>query len=260
MTQPVTLHYVDQGAGVPVVLLHGFPLDHSIWQAQIDDLSRSYRVIAPDLRGHGHSPVVAGTASMELLARDVIALLDHLEIAQAVWVGHSMGGYLTLAALRIAPERIRGVGLVATHPYADSREKCMQRLQDASRVLEEGVGGVADNMLAVLFAPDVDPQSEMAQRIYRLMLETSPEGVASALRGMAERHDETETLRALRVPATVVVGESDRLVKVETAQAVAEMIPGARCVILEKAGHMPMLEQPGATTAALRDLMALAGG
>ncbi len=259
VTQPqaptVKLHYVEQGAGQPVVLIHGFPLDHTIWQAQLEALSRDYRVIAPDLRGHGESPASDGVYSMDLLARDVLALLDELGVERAIWVGHSMGGYVTLAALRLAPERILGVALVNTHPFADSDERRLARIQSAEVAMANGASDLAFSMMSTLFGPNYDRKSATAQAIYELMADTSPEGVNGAQRGMAERPDSSATLRELRVPALLIAGEDDQIVTQEMAQQTAQLIPNAEFIVIPDAGHLVMVEQPEQTTAALRGFL-----
>lgn len=248
----VKLHFEDRGKGLPVVLLHGFPFDHHIWDSQIDALSDSFRIIAPDLRGHGQSPAPRGVYDMDTMAADVTALLDDLGIEQAVWVGHSMGGYVLMAALRRRPRYIRAVALVATHPLPDSPDKRLQRMQSAEVVLNEGPADLALSMMAVLFAPHFDRQSPAAQNVYELMTSTPAVGAAGALRGMAARPDSVETLRQIATPAVVIAGVEDQIVKFDVAEQMAQSIPGATLVPIEGAGHMPMIEQPEATTAALR--------
>src|SRR5438132_6835533 len=115
MPTTVSLHYTEQGQGpMPLVLLHGYPLSSAIWQEQVESLSTDYRVITPDLRGHGQSPAPEGVYEMDLMARDVFALLDSLNIQKAAIMGHSMGGYVTLAAYRMAPERFLALGLIGS--------------------------------------------------------------------------------------------------------------------------------------------------
>lgn len=251
----VELRAIERGSGLPVVLLHGFPFSGAIWQAQLDALSADYRVIVPDLRGHGHSPAPAGTYGMDLMARDVLALLDALGIKRAVWAGHSMGGYVTMAALRIAPERVIGAAFVATHPHADSPEKRMQRLQSAQIALQNGAGETANSMMGVLFAPGLDRRSETAQQVYRIMGSTLAEGVAGALRGMADRPSSVATLQAMTQPALVIAGEDDLIVGPDAAREMAGLVPQAKLVVISQAGHMVMVEQPAATTAALREFL-----
>lgn len=252
MTESARLYYEERGQGMPVVLLHGFPFDHTIWSAQSDALSESVRVIAPDLRGHGQSPVFGEVYDMAALAADVVAVLDRCGVDRAVWVGHSMGGYITMAALREFPDRVAGIGLVATHPHPDTPEKRIQRNQSAQQVLGGGAGQVVLSMMNVLFAPALDRKSELAQRIYDVMLRTKTEGLAGALRAMAERPDSANTLATTTVPAVVIAGAEDQIVSVEVMQAMADLLTGAECHVIDRAGHMVMVENPAATTAALR--------
>lgn len=253
--QSVELHYEKQGSGLPVVLLHGFPFDHRIWRAQIDALSRDYLVIAPDLRGHGQSPVPAGIYDMSQLAGDVAALLDELGIDQAVWVGHSMGGYVTMAALREADDHVTGAALVATQPLADTHDKRVQREESAKVAEQNGPTNIAHSMLGAIFSPKVEGSDPLAQRMYEIMVDTSPTGIAGALRGMAERPDSTDVLKNASVPVLVVAGEDDQIVEVDLAREMADMIPGARFELIPDAGHMPMVEQPEQLTQALRGFL-----
>ena len=252
----VQLYYTEAGSGLPVVLLHGFPFDHSIWQAQQAALSQSFRVIAPDLRGHGQSPLVEDEVyPMETLAGDVLALLDRLDIERAVWVGHSMGGYVTMAALRLAPERVQALGLVATHPHADSHEKRLQRQESADSAAQSGSTDTAHSMLAVLFASGVEGSSPLAQSVYDIMINTPGPTMAGAMRGMAQRPDSLDVLRAANLPTLVIAGAEDRVIEPAVVQNMEAQMPHARLVTIEGAGHLPMLENPEATTNALRDFL-----
>lgn len=258
MSDPIPLHYTEAGTGFPVVLLHGFPFDHTIWAAQQSALSDTYRVITPDLRGHGQSPALAADVyTMDDFAQDVIALLDTLDIERAVWVGHSMGGYIMLAALRLAPERIAGVAFVATHPYPDSADKQAGRRATAERVLAEGSVIAADSMRPIMFAPNFDTESATAQTIYDIMRNTAPETIAAAQRGMAGRPDSVPTVRAMTVPAVVIAGTDDQIMGINVARGMIDVLPaGTTLVEIADSGHMPMLEQPAALTDALRAFLA----
>jgi pimeloyl-ACP methyl ester carboxylesterase len=251
----VSLHYQENGQGMPVLLLHGFPFDHRIWRTQVEALKSTYRIITPDLRGHGQSTAPEGTYDMDLMVADVVVLLDNLGIDRAVWVGHSMGGYITMAALRTVPERIMGIGLVATHPFADSEDKRIQRNESAELALVQGSTDVAFSMMGIIFSPMVEGKSPMAQEIYNIMINTPPAGIAGALRGMATRPDSVETLQNADLLAVVIVGTEDQIVKVDVAEEMAARMPRATLVKIEEAGHLPMIEQPEATTAALRSFL-----
>lgn len=249
------LHYTEAGQGMPVVLVHGFPFNHHIWDAQIAGLSAGYRVIAPDLRGFGESPAPDDGYSMDDFAADIVALLDRLGIDRAVWVGHSMGGYITFAALRRWPERVSAVALVATHAQPDSHEKKLQREASADNAMIKGVSDTAFSMMGTIFASEVDRQGPMAQRIYDIMINTAPHAVAGALRGMAARPDSRDVARALSIPALVVAGEDDEAVDAKLTGELAQLIPGAQHIVIPGAGHMPMVEQPEALTDTLRKFL-----
>ncbi len=232
------LDATDLGKGAPVVLLHGFPLDRSIWASRP---AGPFRWILPDLRGHGASPV-AETATMEEQARDVIELLDRLGIERAVVGGHSMGGYVLLALLRLAPERVAGAVLVTSRAAADSEEARRAREISALRVLKEGPAFLAEAMVARFFT--AGPEPEAAAAVRKLILHTKPEGIAAALRGMAQRADSTALLGTIKVPTLVVVGSGDQIVPAAEGEAMAKAIPGAKLAVFERSGHLPPLEEP----------------
>jgi 3-oxoadipate enol-lactonase len=237
------------------VLLHGFPFNHTIWQAQVEALSDEYRVITPDLRGHGQSPTPEGVYTVDLMANDVVGLLDGLGIDRAVWVGHSMGGYVTMAALRRSPTHVRAAALVATHPYADSPEKQQDRVSSAQRALESGSAAVVSGMVNVLFAPGTDLESDEVRRVRGVMVNTPRVGVAGALEAMAGRPESVETLRNTPIPLVMIAGAQDQIVKPDMLDTLVKDVPRLRLVTISGAGHMPMIEQPDATTAALREFL-----
>ncbi len=251
MNDSVSLHYVASGQGVPVVLLHGFPLSSSIWQQQRESLSERYRIIAPDLRGHGQSPAPPGVYDMDLLARDVLAMLDGLGIEKAVIMGHSMGGYVALAAWRLAPARFLALGLIASQAGADTDEARQNRYKLADKVAAEGNQTLAIAMLPKLFAPTLPADAEDRAWVRRLILATPSTGIIGALKGMAVRPDAGPSLPTIAVPTLIVAGRQDQIIAPAKAEAMAAIIPRATLAMIDNAGHMPMLEQPGATTAAI---------
>lgn len=254
MANTVTLHYSEEGQGVPVVLLHGYPLSSAIWHEQ-QKLSSHYHVITPDLRGHGQSPVPTGVYEMELEARDVLALLDSLSIDKAVIMGHSMGGYVALATWKIAPERFLGLGLINTQAGADSEEARQNRYKTADRVSEEGSKVVAEAMLPKMFAPTLPGDDSLIEQVRTLILATKPDGIIGTLKGMAVRPDSTATLPNITVPVLILTGDKDQLIPPQRSEAMAGAIPTATLATVENAGHLPMLEQPQATTMAIRNYL-----
>lgn len=253
----VRLAVLDRGQGPAVVLLHGFPLDHSMWRHQIERLCGQYRVIAPDLRGFGTSEAIAGKATMEDLADDTSALLDALEVRQPVVLcGLSMGGYIAWEMVRKYGWRLAALVLCDTRCQPDTPAAASTRLETAQRVLADGAGSLTESMLERLLAPHTrEHQPELVQELRQIMLHTSPEGAAAALRGMAERRDATPLLPTIAVPTLVLGGEYDAISPPVEMQAMAEAIPGARWVQIPNAGHMAPCENPDAVNHALAEFL-----
>jgi pimeloyl-ACP methyl ester carboxylesterase len=240
----IQLAYVDTGVGLPVVLLHGYPFNRSLWNEQVSALSNSYRVITPDLRGLGESEATPGAATMNRMAEDVAALLDHLEIPRAVIGGLSMGGYVALAFYKQFPSRVRALVLADTRAQADTEEGKQTRHQQAEKALAEGMGGIADGMLPKLLTPDtVSKRPELVRRVRDMMLKTKPEGAAGALLGMAERDDNRLLLSQITCPTLILVGEGDPITPVEDSETMHREIAGSRLVVLENAAHVSNLER-----------------
>jgi 3-oxoadipate enol-lactonase len=251
----VTLSYSEQGSGTPVVLLHGFPLSSAIWNEQRQRLGDHYRVITPDLRGHGHSPAPMGVYEMDLLARDVFALLDSLAVTKAVIMGHSMGGYVALAAWKLAPERFLALGLIDSQAGADTPEGREGRYKTADKVAIGGSKVVADSMVPRLFSPDLPPDEPVIEQVRAIIMATKPDGIIGSLNGMAVRPDSSPILPTINVPVLIVTGDKDQIISPQKGDAMASAIPGATLATVESAGHMPMLEQPQATTMAMRNFL-----
>jgi pimeloyl-ACP methyl ester carboxylesterase len=250
---PVDLYYEEYGQGTAMVLLHGFPFDHTIWEPLIPLLKQEARLILPDLRGFGRSPVPEGTYSMRLLAEDVAQLLDRLGIEKAMLVGHSMGGYVSLAFAQAYPGRLLGLGLVATHSAADSPERRQARNKLAVSALHKGARVVASDLVN-----NLTPKKELLEPINELILRAHPTGIAGALRGMAERHDLTGELSSLVIPAVVMVGKEDRLLNHELVKTMAQMLPKGWLVEIPDAGHMLTLEYPNQVAGTLHQLLKMA--
>lgn len=252
-----TLNVVDEGRGTPLLLVHGFPLDHSMWRGQIDDLKDVCRVIAPDLRGFGKSGE-AETLSMEGIADELAALLDALSIDQpVVYCGLSMGGYIAWQFVKRHGGRLAKLVLCDTRAGADAPLARQGRLETAERVLKEGAGAVAGAMLPKLFADTtITDQPDIVEQIREVILATPPATIGAALRAMAERIDATSLLPDVAVPTLVVCGEHDTLTPAVEMRALSDAIPDARYVEIEAAGHMAPLEKPMAVNHALRAFLA----
>lgn len=247
------LAYTTTGSGPALVLLHGFPLTRAIWADQIADLGQRYQVIAPDLPGHGQSAPLSGDAppTMARMAQEVLALMDFLGIDHAAVAGHSMGGYVALALLKLAPQRVTGLGLVASQAHPDSPEAAAGRRATAQKVLAAGAGIVADSMGPKLFAPGVLGDASIRRQTDAMMRATPVQGVYDALLAMADREDMRDLLGTVRVPSLIVAGAEDAIIPAERIQDMTARLPAAALVTITGAGHMPMLEAPEATSAAL---------
>jgi len=252
----IQLAYEEAGRGEPVVLLHGFPFNRSLWREQAAALGARFRVITPDLRGHGESSVADGPATMEEMAEDVAALLDELGVGRAVVGGLSMGGYVTLAFCRLFPERVRALVLADTRAQADTEEARRAREVAALRALREGMGAIADSMLPKMFAPStLSERPDVVERVRAMILATRPEGAAAALRGMALRRDHTDWLPEITVPALIVVGREDAVTPPADSEAMRAKLGDARLEVVEGAGHVSNVERPAEFNRALEGFL-----
>jgi pimeloyl-ACP methyl ester carboxylesterase len=245
----IDLAYLRRGKGTPLVLLHGYPLDHSIWDKIIPLLEAKFDVVAPDLRGFGASSPVQAVFGMDELATDIRLLLDHLGIQNAVITGHSMGGYVALAFARLHPERLLGLGLVSTQVLADTPDRKEGRYKLAAEVEQKGPAVVVDSMVAK-FSSNVAVQGDAR----RVMERQTSAGIIGALKAMAERQDSTATVTDLGLSVVVVHGTGDALIPVERARELVASAPRAKLVELAGIGHMPMLEAAQETATALGQL------
>ncbi|MGW4832179.1 alpha/beta fold hydrolase [Amycolatopsis japonica] len=236
---------------LPLVLLHAFPVDARMWDAVRAPLSERLRLITPDQRGLGRSPLPETDREPDLgdAARDVVALLDRLELDKVVLGGCSMGGYLTMAVLRLAPERVGGLVFIDTKATADTPEAAQARHDVAARVEAEGAGWMPEAVTPGLLAEKARP--EVVERLRELITTQPPSGIAWAARAMAARPDSLETLRSADVPVLVVVGEEDGLTPLEAANTLVETLPDATLVVLPEAGHLTPLEDPAGVVEAI---------
>ena len=249
----VKLAYSDRGSGLPVVLIHGFPLDHTMWDAQIEALAGRWRVIAPDLRGFGRSSVIPGTATMEQMAGDVAGLLEAIGVGTpVVLAGLSMGGYVALSFCRQYGHRLRGLILCDTRAAPDTPEAAAGRRETAARVLREGTAPLADAMLPRLLAPStLQNRPDLVEALRRAILRADPQAIAAASLGMAERPDATPLLSAIACPALVVVGQQDAISPVPEMSKLAEAMPRAQLAVIRDAGHMSPMENPAEVNRAM---------
>jgi pimeloyl-ACP methyl ester carboxylesterase len=233
-----------------------------MWRPQVEAFSRvGWRVIAPDLRGYGKTTVVPGTTTMETFARDLADLLEYLAIDRVVLGGLSMGGQVVMEFYRLFPHRVRGLVLADTSARAETDDGKRLRNSTADRLLREGMAPYAEEVLPKMVAPpNLRARPELARQVVAMMLATSPEGAAAALRGRAERPDYLDMLAHITVPTLVVVGSEDSFTPVNEARLLHQGIPEAALAVIQGAGHLPNLERPTEFNDALRDLLEVVAG
>ena len=245
----ITLAYSDTGAGLPIVLLHAFPLNRTMWAEQETALSSQFRVITVDLRGHGESDAPLWHYSLDQAADDVRALLDHLFITQGLFVGLSMGGYVLLAFCRKYADRVKGMVLADTKAQADTPEGKAGRFQMAQIAYTQGPSAIADIMIPKLLSPaTIQSKPEIVQRIRTMIEGNQISGIAGDLMAMAERPDSLPFLKQITCPTQIIVGELDQATPPADAKLMAEQIPQARLAIIPGAAHLANIEQPGTFT------------
>jgi 3-oxoadipate enol-lactonase len=256
----IEMTYVDCGVGTPLLLVHGFPLDHSMWNAQIDAMAdaEGCRVIAPDLRGLGQSEASPGVVTMEDMADDLASLLDELKIDEpVVFCGLSMGGYVAFQfALKYA-DRLAGLILCDTRAASDTPEMVATRRATAEEVLGEGSGNLVAGMIPKLFGKcSAGRCPQMVTALRQVMLENNRQGTASAALGMAERPDVTASLGKIDCPTLVIVGSEDAITPAAEMRSVAEAIPNCQFVEIPDCGHMSPMEKPDEVNAAIAQFIA----
>jgi 3-oxoadipate enol-lactonase len=242
--------YARQGSGVPLVLIHGYPLDHSIWEPLAPALEGDFDLIMPDLRGFGGSRAAAPSGSIDVYGADVAGLLSALQLPRAIIAGHSMGGYVALAIVRNHPEIVAGLSLVSSQVRADTPDRRKGREAAAKTVMEDGVEDVASAMSTQLTE---DPLIQASMR--DLIGRQEPEGLASALRAMSGRPDSREVVGQLTIPVVDIHGDEDRLIPFDRGREVQELLSSAVLVTVPGAGHLPMIENPSVVAGALRLLL-----
>lgn len=245
----IDLAYDRRGNGMPLVLLHGYPLDRHAWDPLIPHLEGKFDLILPDLRGFGQSSTVDSQYSMDDFASDIAGLLDHLGIENAAIAGHSMGGYVALAFAKRYPGRVRGLGLVSTQTLADPPDRKEGRYKSAGEVADKGIGGVVDAMTTKF------TQDENVQRTAREIMERQkPAGFIGALKAMAERMDTSAILSEFRMPVVIIHGDADSLIPVDRAREAKAAASHAHLIELKSVGHLPMMEAVIETAEALKHL------
>jgi pimeloyl-ACP methyl ester carboxylesterase len=254
----IKLGYTDEGGGSPLVFLHGFPFCRGIWSPQVEAFKSRYRVIAPDLPGFGESEATPGPTTMEQLARDLLALLKHLDTGPVILAGHSMGGYVALAFAHAYPESVRELILVGTRAGADAPETVRARYAMVERIRQEGVSAlVGPSVPGYLSAANKDVA--MAAALRAGMEPLNAEGLMSALLGMAQRPDAGAWLSQIQARTLVMAGADDTIIPPSESEALTMAIPRAQMKLIPKAGHLVAFERPLAFNQALEEWLAWGG-
>jgi YbgC/YbaW family acyl-CoA thioester hydrolase len=244
-----------RGEGAPILFIHGFPFDRTVWRHQLAGLSR-WKRIAPDLRGAGASSVPADGYSVAQYADDIVQVLDTLELDRAVVCGLSLGGYTLFELLRRHAGRVRAAVFCSAKATADSAEARRGRDEMATLVEREGTGAVAERLLPQLLAPATfAAQPDVVAHVREMINRTPVPGLVGALRALRDRPDSTPMLGAISVPTLVIAGEADKIAPADGLRAMAQAIPGAQLATIPAAGHLAPLEQPLGTSRALADFL-----
>jgi 3-oxoadipate enol-lactonase len=243
----VNIAYARRGQGPALVLIHGYPLDHSIWDELAPLLEHDFDLIIPDLRGFGQSDVMEADDSIIEYASDLAGLLSFLKVRKAYLAGHSMGGYVALAFAREYEDRLAGLALVSSQTAADTPERKEGRYATAKQVIEQGVGPVVDAM-----APKLSGEPRLQEFSRELIAKQPSLGISTALRAMADRPDSSDIFPGFPFPVVIVHGDADALIPVERGRDMKAALPSAHYAELSGAGHLPMMENPRDVAHALR--------
>jgi 3-oxoadipate enol-lactonase len=250
------IFYWVLGEGPPVVLLHPFPVNHEFWLPVAETLAGRYRVILPDLRGHGDSAVGEGPATMTKHAADMARVMDDAEVGRAPLIGVSIGGYLSFEFWRNYRGRVAAFVLCNTKAQADNPEARAVRLQIASEVLERGAEPFLQAQTPRMFARStLQLRPDLVDGARRMMQKMSAEDIAQVQRGMAERPDSMDTLKTINVPTLLVTGDEDIFTGVNEAELMRRHIAGSQLRVIAKAGHYAPWEQPEEAGRILRQFL-----
>lgn len=245
---PVDLYYAEMGQGKPLIFIHGFPLDHSTWLPVAQQLKSKARCILPDLRGLGKSPITGTETTILEMAEDVVRLMDRLDIRQAVVIGHSMGGYVAMQMAHSFPDRVMGLGLVATRAEPDSPESAASRLESRDDVLKNGISSIVRTM-----ASRLTDNAEILPELLAIMEKNSSQGIAMAQYAMVHRQNATPWLKEISNPVVVVAGGKDGITSEEGLKKLVQILKKGKFYSSPTSTHMIPIEEPGLIARALEE-------
>jgi len=240
-----TVSYTDEGPdNAPVIILiHGFPLNKSMWNKQVEVLIETYRVIAYDVRGHGNSTSGTDDFTIELFVTDLIKLMDALKIEKAMLCGLSMGGYIALSAVENFPKRFGALILCDTNCIADTPEAKGKRMMSIESIQKNGLEQYANESLANLFAPESFVTNKEKIALVKEMIKgTSVQSLSNTLIALSKRKETCPGLANIHIPVLIVVGKEDKITPPEAALLMQKKIKGSKLNIIEHAGHLSNIE------------------
>ena len=246
------ISFSDTGKGRAIVLLHGFLGSHRVWESTRENLSKSYRVIAIDLPGHGATPCIGYAHSMDLMAKSVKAVVDELKLKKYVMVGHSMGGYVSLAFADLFPDNLKGLCLYNSTAYADNNEKKSDRLKAIQLVKTSKILYTKSTIRSLFATKNLKYLKEEVSFASAIAKQTSRRGIVSALHGMRDRQSRDMILGMVHYPIMMVIGEQDTMLPVAGLLEQAQAIKNKTILYLEHDGHFGFLESPKQSHKALR--------
>lgn len=240
------------GELLPLVLIHGYPLDHTMWFGVIAALGGGVRTIAPDLRGFGKAGPPYGEPSLDAMAEDVVHLLERNNIPRAVIAGMSMGGYVALAVAEIAREKVAGVALVNSQTYADTDEARDGRREMIKKVQASGAGVAAQAVIPKMFSPSRVSNPDFQKFAINGAEAAGVEGITWALEAMARRPDRSKLVAEAQFPVLILHSLEDKFIPMEKARQMMELNPRAHLATVKNAGHGAAMEAPDEVATYLR--------
>jgi len=250
------IFYEIGGSGSPVVLLHPFPCHHGFWHPTAAALDSRYRLILPDLRGHGDSEVGEGPAFISKHASDIARILDAEGVGKAAFIGCSIGGYILFEFWRRFRARVSSLALCDTRPQSDTAEGRANRLKSAASVLDQGTEPFLEGMIPKLMGrTTLSARPDLVDGARGMMRKMSAEDISLVLRGMAERPDSVADLKTIDIPTLIVIGEEDVLSTVADGDLMRQNIVGGQLKVIPRAGHYAPWEQSEAVGKVLRQFL-----
>ncbi len=265
LTIPVNnfhLSYDDIGEGIiPIIFLHGYPFDKTMWQGQLDFLKASYRLIPCDIRGFGKSTDEESSLSIDLFADDLIAFMDELSIDKAIICGLSMGGFIALNAMKRFPDRFEALILCDTQCIADTTEVKEKRYKTINEIEADGVTNFNEGFIKSVFHKDsITNKKELVEQLKHVVFANSEQVIIQGLIALAERTETCSTLNEITIPTLIICCREDEVTPLAQSELMNKAIEGSVLHVIDNAGHVSNLEQPDEFNKHLHDFLATLSG